>query len=161
MSKDGTDDEALTWAGDSEPPVETPREPAAKSAAQGPKIASGWKVVGKPGAPMATTAEAELPVRTQMSSVTLVVHGVLAGVYLLYTIGWLIVLQRDTAAPSDIIGGAMYSLGLWFAVLAPALWFGATLWLTRASVSSRTRLLALAVGVLVLVPVPMLLGGAS
>lgn len=158
MSKDGTDDEALTWAGDSEPAPEA--EPAAKTPAATGKVASGWKVVGNPGT-TTTPSAGRLPERTQMGSVALVLHGILAGMYLLYTIGWLIVLQRDTAAPSDIIGGAMYSIGLWLAVLAPALWFGATLWLTRGSVTSRTRLIVLAVGVLVLVPVPFLLGGAA
>lgn len=156
MSKDGTDDEALTWAGDSEPALSGDR--AAKAGTSSPRVASGWKVVGTPG----TTAAQDAPrQRTQMGSVALVLHGILGGIYLLYTIGWLIVVQRDSAAPSDIIGSAMYGVGLWLAVLAPALWFGATLWLTRSSVTSRTRLIVLAVGVLVLAPVPFLLGGAA
>lgn len=96
-----------------------------------------------------------------MGSVSLVVHGVLGGVYLLYVIGWLVAAQRDGAAPSDIVGSAMYTAGLWLAVLAPALWFGTVLWLTRAAASSRMRLIALGIGVLVLVPVPFLVGGGA
>jgi hypothetical protein len=96
-----------------------------------------------------------------MGSVILVVHGILGGIYLLFIVGWLIAAQRDSAAPADVVGNAMYNVGLSLAVLAPALWFGTVLWLTRGAVSSRNRLIALAVGVLVLLPVPFLVGGLS
>jgi hypothetical protein len=88
-----------------------------------------------------------------------VTYGILAGIFLLYTIGWLIAAQRATGAPTDIVGGAMFTVGLWFAVLSPALWVAATFWVTRDAASARIRLIALAVGVLVLVPWPFLVGG--
>lgn len=155
MSSDHPDDDALTWAGDPEPtapPVRStgPAEPAT------PKVAGGWKVVGKPG--RVATPEADKP-REQMSSVALVAFGILAGVYLLYTIGWLIATQRDAAAPTDLVGAAMYTVGLWLAVLAPALWIGATFWLTRASGSLRARFIALVIGAIVLIPWPFIVGG--
>ena len=153
-----TDDEALTWAGDDEPAPSSATAPAAKASAPSPKVAPGWRVVGKPGAPAVAS---DTQPRTQMGSVALVVHGILGGMYLLYVIGWLIAAQRDSAAPADIVGSVMYTIGLWFAVLAPALWFGTVLWLTRGAVSSRTRLIALAVGVVVLIPVPFLVGGVA
>ncbi|AWB86808.1 hypothetical protein [Mycetocola zhujimingii] len=158
-----SDDEALSWAGDDEPAlseraVSAPGDAPAATAPADATVAPGWKVVGNPGT---TAGPGNDQPRGQIGSVALVAHGVIAGIYLLYSIGWLIVVQRDTAAPSDIIGGAMYGVGLWLAVLAPALWFGATLWLTRASVTSRARLIALAVGAIVLAPVPFLLGGAA
>lgn len=152
-----SDDEALVWAGDDEPASDASARPGAKTSPS-PAIAPGWKVVGKPGNPGASS---ETGPRKQMGSVALVLHGILGGIYLLYIIGWLIAAQRDSAAPADIIGSIMYTVGLWFAVLAPALWFGAVLWLTRGASTSRVRLVALLVGVLVLVPVPFLVGGVS
>jgi hypothetical protein len=154
MSSDPSDDEALTWAGDPEP-VEAPARKDRQGAAAGPAVASGWKVVGKPGR-VATAPADHRP--GQLSSLALVTYGVLAGIYLLYTIGWLITAQRATGAPADIVGGAMFTVGLWFAVLSPALWIAATFWATRESASVRVRLLALAIGVLVLIPWPILVG---
>ena len=94
-----------------------------------------------------------------MSSVALVSFGILAGVYLLYAIGWLIAVQRDATAPADVVGAAMHTVGLWFAVLSPVLWIAATFWLTRGSGSLRTRFVALVVGAVVLVPWPFIVGG--
>src|SRR5687768_13577586 len=119
MSSDHPDDDALTWAGDPEPA----RPARGATAPETPPGAGGWKVVGKPGRVDPEPAE---PRQGQMSSVALVGFGILAGVYLLYSIGWLIAAQRSTAAPTDIVGAAMYTVGLWFAVLAPALWIAAT-----------------------------------
>ncbi|WP_411720493.1 hypothetical protein [Mycetocola sp.] len=154
MSSDPHDDEALTWAGDPEP-VETPGSKSRPGADAEPAVAGGWKVVGKPGR-IATAPADHRP--GQLSSVALVTYGILAGIYLLYTIGWLIAAQRATGAPADIVGGAMFTVGLWFAVLSPAFWIAATFWVTRGSASLRARLLALAVGVLVLAPWPFIVG---
>jgi hypothetical protein len=155
MSSDQPDDDALTWAGDTEPATPPARSTAPADPAA-PKVASGWKVVGKPGRVATPGVDRQ---RGQMSSVALVGFGILAGVYLLYTIGWLIAAQRDAAAPADIVGAAMHTVGLWFAVLAPALWIGATFWLTRASGSLRGRFVALVVGAIVLIPWPFIVGG--
>ncbi|MET0479877.1 MAG: hypothetical protein ABWY23_02925 [Mycetocola sp.] len=152
MSSDPSDDEALTWAGDPEP-VEAP-VPKNRDGAE-PAVASGWKVVGKPG--RVATAPADHR-QGQLSSVALVTYGILAGIYLLFTIGWLIAAQSATGAPADIVGGAMFTVGLWFAVLSPALWIAATFWVTRESASVRVRLIALIVGALVLIPWPFLVG---
>lgn len=154
MSSDSPDDEALTWAGDPEP-VEAPGAKSRSGAGVEPAVAGGWKVVGKPGR-IATAPEDHRP--GQLSSVALVAYGTLAGIYLLYTIGWLVAAQRTTGAPADIVGGAMFTVGLWFAVLSPALWTAATFWVTRESSPVRSRLLALAVGVLVLAPWPFIVG---
>jgi hypothetical protein len=154
MSSDSRDDDALTWAGDPEP-VEATGARTREGAGSESGVASGWKVVGKPGR-IATAPEDHRP--GQLSSVALVTYGILAGIYLLYTIGWLIAAQRATGAPDDIVGGVMFTVGLWFAVLSPALWIAATFWVTKGSSFLRTRLLALAVGVLVLAPWPFIVG---
>jgi hypothetical protein len=153
-----SDDDALTWAGDDEPVPTVSTKPESPKAPPVSTVPPGWRVVGKPGTPAPVS---NVEPREQMGSVALVVHGILGGIYLLYVIGWLIAAQRDSAAPADIIGSAMYSVGLWFAVLAPALWFGTVLWLTKGATSSRTRLIWLGVGVIVLVPIPFLVGGVA
>ncbi|GAA1818009.1 DNA polymerase III subunit gamma/tau [Agromyces neolithicus] len=151
------DDDALRWDGDDDP-----------------TLAPGWKTVGKP-VPLAgasdettdaatgvvdedtgvATSDADEGSRAQTGSVELVVLGILGGIYLLYTIGWFITALRTTAPGLGIVDDAMYSLGLWLAVLAPALWLGLSFWLPG---SRRSRLLWLIGGAIVLVPVPFVLG---
>lgn len=156
------DDDALRWEGDDDP-----------------TLAPGWRRVGNaapatdasPGAPtgdgdlreaedgthadVEATADDTGAARRQTGSVELLVLGVLAGVYLLYTVGWLLTAVRTSAPGTSIVADAMYSLGLWLSVLAPALWFG----LVFAVVSRPgRRLLWLIVGAVVLVPLPFVLG---
>ena len=93
----------------------------------------------------------------QPGSAELVLLGVLGGVYLIYSIGWLI---SATSAPPELVDPVaqfMYSLGRWLAVAAPALWFATVLWL--AAEHRRARLLWLLAGAVLLVPVPFLLRG--
>jgi hypothetical protein len=145
MARDPDDDDALRWEGDDDP-----------------TLAPGWKTVGKAvpleGPATATDADADqTDAARQPGSAELVMLGVLGGVYLLYSIGWLI---SATAAPpplADPVAQFMYSLGRWFAVAAPALWFGAVLWL--AAEHRRARLLWLIAGAVLLVPVPFVLRG--
>jgi hypothetical protein len=157
MTRD-PDDEALRWDGDDDP-----------------TLAPGWKTVGRPvplaGVPdettdasaralddepeAATSDRGEGEDAAQTGSVELVVLGVLGGIYLLYTIGWFITALRTTAPGLGIVDDAMYTIGLWLAVLAPALWLGLSFWLSSGR---RSRLLWLIGGALVLVPVPFVLG---
>ncbi|WP_448005095.1 hypothetical protein [Agromyces bauzanensis] len=141
MTRD-PDDEALHWEGDDDP-----------------TLAPGWKTVGTPvpleGTP--TEPEAEPDAATQPGSAELVMLGVLGGVYLLYSIGWLVTASRPAPVLADPVAQFMYGFGRWFVVAAPALWFGAVLWL--AAGHRRARLLWLLAGAVVLVPVPFLLRG--
>lgn len=154
MSREN-DDDALSWEGDDDP-----------------TLAPGWKRVGNAvsatdaspeaaataddGEEAAETADDDAPaVRRQTGSAELLILGVLAGVYLLYTVGWLLTAVRTDAPGTSVVGDAMYTLGLWLAVLAPALWFG----LAYAVVSRPSRrLLWLIAGAIVLVPLPFVLG---
>ncbi|RZU64643.1 hypothetical protein EV379_0946 [Microterricola gilva] len=171
MTRD-PDDDALSWAGDDDPTLDAR---AAASGAEG-ALAPGWKIVGEPGtvrdgvqgdAPIDEGAAAQLDEpqsddaasaadAAAASSVALIVLGVLGGVYLLYTVGWVITAGRVPNGSVDIVGGFMFDLGLWLAALAPALWFALSLWLT--AVGSRWRLFWLLLGVLVLLPVPFIVG---
>ncbi|MFD4420941.1 DNA polymerase III subunit gamma/tau [Agromyces sp. NPDC058484] len=151
------DDDALRWDGDDDP-----------------TLAPGWKTVGNPaplagsddevtdapaeasgGEAGAAASDTDVTGAAQTGSVELVVLGVLGGVYLLYTVGWLITALRTTAPGLGVVDDAMYALGLWLAVLAPALWLGLSFWL---SARRRSRLLWLIGGAIVLVPVPFVLG---
>lgn len=155
MTRD-QDDDALRWEGDDDP-----------------TLAPGWRRVGNaapvtdaPGGEGGADASAEAeasadadtdaePERRQSGSLELVVFGVLAGVYLLYTVGWLLTAVRTTLPGTSIVADAMYQFGLWLSVLAPALWFG----LVYAVVAKPARrILWLVIGAVVLVPLPFVLG---
>ncbi|UCR89124.1 hypothetical protein [Mycetocola spongiae] len=170
------EDDALSWAGGEDDPtlVDTPgaladapaEEPEVPAA--GTEVAPGWRVVGGTAAASparessADEAEAETPDPNarpaQMSSPVLLLHGVLGGIYLLYVIGWLASVGHFSTAGTDPLQTAMTVLGQVFAVIAPALWFGAVLWVTRRAESVRWRLIWLLIGALVLAPVPFILG---
>jgi hypothetical protein len=122
------------------------------SPAVGPDVAADAADSGVAAESDADEAAAE---RRQTGSVELVVFGVLAGVYLLYTVGWLLTAVRTATPGTSIVADAMYQLGLWLSVLAPALWFG----LVSAVVARPARrILWLVIGAVVLVPLPFVLG---
>lgn len=129
------DDDALAWAGD-----EKPIAPAA--------------------APRPAVAEAPSPAAQQMPAALLVTYGILAGAYLLYTVGWVFSVQRYNAAvrtSPEPLNAFMFGLGEILAMLAPALWFAATLLLTRGR-KPIIRLLVLVIGLLLALPLPFVLG---
>jgi hypothetical protein len=82
--------------------------------------------------------------------------GIVAGIYLLYTIGWFISASRVDNPLADPVGAFMFSLGAWLAVAAPVIWFGAAVWLTDGR--PRTRAAWLIAGVVLLAPMPVILG---
>lgn len=83
----------------------------------------------------------------------LLAFGVLAGIYLLYSVAWLITVLRNPTQIADGFANFMFISGLWLAVLFPAAWFGATLWLGRGR-SVWLRILFLVIGAAVLIPWP-------
>lgn len=150
MRRDGDDeDEALRWEGDDDA-----------------TLAPGWRTVGTPvpvSAPVDETTDAAASVdgdsetaADQPGSAELVLLGVFGGVYLLYTLGWILSVLRVQNPATDPVGQAMFALGLWLAVLAPALWFGVTFALTRRR--PRARLVWMLVGAVVLLPVAFVAG---
>ncbi|WP_127793771.1 DNA polymerase III subunit gamma/tau [Agromyces sp. LHK192] len=158
------DDDALRWDGDDDPTLapgwkrvggvaEAPASSGGEPATADGEVATTEDPAASDDVSDAASGAAEG--RRQTGSVELVVLGVLGGVYLLYTIGWLITVLRTDAPGTSIVGDAMYLFGLWLAVLAPALWFGLVSVVTKRPV---TRLAWLAVGAVVLVPLPFVLG---
>ncbi len=168
-------DEALRWEGDDEPPALpsgwTAVGRGSESVAQ---VEADGTVTAHPPTATAAPATSESPTsgspvsgseageQAPMSTALLVALGILGGVYLLYTVGWAIGgyrLQVAALVLSPSLTSIMYQVALWAAVLAPALWFVATLVLTRRS-RSWVRLAALLAGAVLLVPWPFVMLGA-
>ncbi|GAA3750028.1 hypothetical protein GCM10022239_26700 [Leifsonia bigeumensis] len=129
------DDEALSWAGETDPThVAAP---------------ASTKDAAKAAPP---TGEA----KTGLGSVLLIVFGILAGIYLLYAIGWGIHAFSHSVPVAGVFPVIMYQLGEFLAIVSPFLWAGAVWLLLR---KPAWRLFWLFVGVLVLAPWPFILGG--
>jgi len=106
---------------------------------------------------VAVAAEAE---NAPTSSFLLVSYGILAGAYLLFTIGWGIAVSRSTSGAQTILDEIMFQFGEFLAIAAAPLWFAAVFVLAR-DVRPAFRLILLVVGAVVLVPWPFLLGGVA
>jgi hypothetical protein len=131
------DAEALTWADET--------DPTHVAAAVGPAVDAPTRP--RPG-----------DGRSGTGSLLLVGYGVFVGVYLLYTIGWAISVLRNTLTLPDLVSEAMYQLGELLAIVAPALWYIATLVFTRER-RALVPVLWLVLGAIVLVPWPFILSG--
>lgn len=133
------DDEALSWAGDVDPThAGVPAEPATASATD-------------------SAGEVHTADKPAVSSALLVTLGILAGIYLLYTAGWVITTQRNVIVLPGLLDRVMFQAREFLAIMAPAVWFASVLVLTRGR-KPLVRLLWLFVGAVVLVPVPFVLG---
>ena len=135
------DDKALTWDGDSDPShVVAP-------------------VTKKPTVGAAPASETPV-VKQGPSSFLLISYGILGGMYLLYTVGWLVTTFNDNREPfDDVVTEVMYQVGEYLAIASPAIWFLTVLALTRRS-KPIVRLLALVLGLFLLIPWPFVLLGA-
>ncbi len=109
-------------------------------------------------------AEERVPVEPSdapsTSSTLLVVYGILAGAYLLFIVGWIIAVQRDTFTQASLFAEIMYQFGEFLAIASPAIWFGAVLLLTRGG-RALTRVLWLLGGLVLLAPWPFILGALA
>ncbi|TDW31143.1 hypothetical protein [Cryobacterium psychrophilum] len=148
------DNDALSWGGENDPTLE-----------QGTgALPDGWTVPR--GAEPATAAptragKTQTPEQADAAgSVVLVVLGILAGFYLLYTVGWFIGASRiENPLTGDPVSSFMFTLGVWLSVAAPLLWFAAAFWLTSGH--PRARLVWLILGVIVLAPLPFIFGASA
>ncbi|WJL95816.1 DNA polymerase III subunit gamma/tau [Microbacterium sp. ET2] len=177
------DEDAFRWEGDDPAPVDPP------SAAEGapPTLPPGYRAVGKgshesppteeaasesdveTGADTASGDEtAELDAPGGMGNASLIALGILGGVYLLFSIGWLIGGLRVHGVASFLVSGDGIAPPVWttgnaaavgLAVAAPALWFTAVYTLTRRS-AAWLRWVLLGAGVVLLVPWPFIVVGA-
>ncbi len=166
------DDDALNWSGDDDPTLQpSPRRDTRGTTPVGaaepdsmPAAASGGPDVepdlnAEPHADAEPDGAPEDDGR-QLSSAALVALGLFGGVYLLYTLGWLIGGARLQGVARFLVADAAFVPFLWVAVAAPALWFGATHLLTRTA-RTWVRFAWLVGGALLLVPWPLLMIGVA
>ena len=167
------DDDALSW-GDDDPTMDV-------AGSASPALPEGYTAVGKGSEAVgrtedaasvedATRAEAEPVVSdgaadeddepaAQMGNGMLIALGIFAGVYLLFSIGWLIGGLRLQTAALFVVSPAAYQPALVLAVAAPLIWFATTLFVTRGR-AAWLRIVWLVGGVLLLVPWPFIMVGA-
>ncbi|KQV24493.1 MULTISPECIES: hypothetical protein [unclassified Microcella] len=107
-------------------------------------------------APVATAASAADRRRTAVTAAT----GLLAGVYLAYSVGWILSIGALPLTGATLLIEVMYQFGEFLAIIACALWFGTVMALTRGG-RPAVRIGWLALGTLVLVPWPLLIGVLS
>ena len=125
------DEEALSWSGETDPTH-----------------------IAAP-APITPTARVgDLAAKAQ-NPVLLIVFGILAGIYLLYAIGWGIHAFTHPTLAAGVFPVIMYQFGEFLSILSPILWAGAVWLLTK---KSAWRLLWLFVGALILAPLPFIAG---
>lgn len=165
-------EEALDWGdpddpswvdpGADEPPLE-PRDAAEQATAQ---QAAGDAGAGPDahGAPAASAPAIAAPAATdpearRRSAVT-AATGLLAGIYLVYSVGWILSIGTLQLTGATLLIEVLYQFGEFLAIIASALWFGTVMALTRGG-RPALRLGWLALGALVLVPWPLIIGVLS
>ena len=137
------DDKALKWDGDDD---------VATVAAKPTRVNTT-----KPDATSASTADTK---PAASGSFLLISYGILGGMYLIHTIGWVVSVFNDNRKPfDDFLTELMYQVGEYLAIASPVLWFVTALVLTRGR-KPIVRLLALLLGAVVVIPWPFVLLGA-
>lgn len=130
------DEEALRWEGDEPDRLDVPTPRGRVRVVEVPEAATE---------------------RAPMPAALLVVYGIFAGLYLIWTIGWVITVTRSVVTLPTLLSEIMYQLGEFLAIASPALWFAAVLLVARER-GAAVRLAWLALGLVILVPWPTLLG---
>ena len=168
------DDDALSWDGDDDPTLDVGHRPGADpvidedvpeddAAPQPLALPDGYTAVGKGSGEVghiAADGRVTMPDQpAQLSNAMLVTLGILAGAYLLFTIGWVIGGLRLQGTAQFLVSPAGYTVAFWLSVAAPALWFLTVFALTRLS-KAWIRVLLLCGGLALLVPWPFILVGA-
>ncbi|MCM3779069.1 hypothetical protein [Microbacterium hydrocarbonoxydans] len=170
-----SDDDALSWDGDEgRTPKRLPREDAGRRA-PGEDAAAEPSLIEFPtesSTEPARSSDAALPVgaehdaavllddeRPALSTGMLLAVGVVGGIYLLYSVGWIVGGLRLKPLANFFVADAMFLPWFVLAVAAPALWFLAGWVLTRGK-ATWIRLSVLLLGVVLLVPWPFVTVGA-
>ncbi|MEV8266266.1 DNA polymerase III subunit gamma/tau [Microbacterium sp. NPDC076911] len=164
-------DDALSWDGDDDPTLDAAPAAAPATASSLPK---GYHAVGKgsesvrdasQASPVADAPDATVESEPEssgaakpMGNAALVTTGVLGGAYALYVIGWVIGGLRLQGLAQYLVTDFMFLASFSLAALAPVIWFGTTLLLTRHS-KTWVRIAWLFAGVILLVPWPFVMTG--
>jgi hypothetical protein len=140
------EEDALSWLGDDDRLTTGSPLSAKRDAGGASSVKKSQNVVTSEGSDSPEPAQG-------LSSVALIGFGIFGGVYLLFSVAWLITALRNPTEILDPLGNFMFQLGVWLAVASPSIWFGAVLYLGRQS-KVMTKLLFLLLGVVVLIPWP-------
>ena len=153
-------EEALSWDGERDAShVAGPQPARTKPAKQNKAGAStGSATDGRASTGSATDGSATDGSATDgpTSSFLLVTYGIVAGVYGLYTVGWITTVLRG-GGTMVILGEVMFQFGEFLAIASAPLWFASAFYLTRGS-RPVVRLAWLIAGLVLLVPIPFVLG---
>lgn len=166
-----SDDDALSWDGDEgRTPKRLPREDAGRRAPGGDAAAAPSG--DEPSTEPARSSDAAVSVdeehdagvllddeRPSLSTGMLLALGVVGGICLLYSVGWVVGGLRLKPLANFFVADAMFLPWFVLAVAAPALWFLAGWVLTRGK-ATWIRLSVLLLGVILLVPWPFVTVGA-
>lgn len=138
------DEDALAWAGDE--PIEKP----------------GGRVAPRARIETPATAEPAVevvqnPTKRPTSAPLLITYGLLAGLYLIYVVGWILSVAKGAPVRATVFDQIMFQVQQGLAVASPAIWFGAVFLLTRGR-KPLVRLLWLLVGLAIVIPWPTVLG---
>ena len=135
------DEAALSWSGETDPThIAAPARASARATSVGKSTATaGTEVKAAPLNPLA-----------------LVIFGILAGAYLLFAVGWVVLGFSSSVPVQGVFFSIMYQVGEALAIASPFLW-AAAVWLRVKKPSM--RILWLFVGAVVLAPWPFLVGG--
>jgi hypothetical protein len=82
-------------------------------------------------------------------------YGLFAGVYLLFSVAWLIIALNPPINFFDVVSSFMWVASLWFATLGGIIWFVSTFILGRSR-GFGWKFMMLLIGVVVLIPWPYL-----
>lgn len=157
MKSEG-DDDALSWDGDD---AQEPRRPEddrperVTPAAAAPTVSDSLSESAQAASGIDHDDQPQ-----GISTATLLLFGILGGVYLLYTIGWVLGGVGMQLPVTFTLPVPLYQGALWLAVLAPALWFVAVLAATRGS-RAWVRIVWLVAGAVLLVPWPFVVSGGG
>jgi hypothetical protein len=133
------DEEALSWSGETDPTHVAARETTKARASASAKPPSDVREQ-----------------RTPLNPAALIVFGILAGIYLLYAIGWVIFGYSSGVPVQGAFFSIMYQVGEALAIASPFLW-AIAVWLRVKNPAM--RMLWLFVGVVVLAPWPFIVSG--
>jgi hypothetical protein len=163
---DDEDDEALTWQGAPDPShyeAPVPKQPklsrkekrAAAADTRAAEVAADD--VGDGTHYSDSDAASDDDEAPATSSALLITLGILAGVYLLYTVGWVVTVQHAGSLASTPLDHIAIDVQEGLAICAAAFWFGATIFLTQGR-RPVVRLVWLLIGAIVLIPWPFVFG---
>lgn len=162
-------DDALNWDGDEGAPAKrrvpkgAPRTDLPAAAEPLPErekrvVRESVPVTATPRHEQDNEEDEEADERAPLSTAVLLTLGVVGGIYLLYSVGWVVGGLRLKPLANFFVADAMFLPWFVLAVAAPALWFLAGWVLTRGR-ASWVRVGVLLLGVVLLVPWPFVTVG--